>query len=120
MAMHKPTEPRHQRGMQSKGLHVHSYSKKGPLATLLTNHFHDKIFIWSTISSVLGAPLLKIQSFLVFQTTHINAFQIKQSPTFSLLFFAQWIKIAKEEIILCGRIIVNPSHLVISYHTFAA
>jgi hypothetical protein len=51
--------------------------------------------------------------------THIKAVQIKHRPPLSILFLAQVIITAKEEIISWGRIIVRPNHLITAYQTAA-
>jgi hypothetical protein len=91
---------------------------QGLLALRFKNHLQDNKCTWSTKSPTLLILLLKIHSFLLFQTTHITVFQIKITPSLATLFLAHPDSIAMEICRFGGEIRTTPSQFITAYHTF--
>jgi hypothetical protein len=90
----------------------------GPLAFLFRNHLHDRSCTCSTISSTTTTLLLKIQSFLIFQTTHITEFHTKINPALATFSLAHPANTAMEVSIFGGEIKIKPSHFITAYQIF--
>jgi hypothetical protein len=96
----------------------HLQDRHEPLAFLFKNHLQDRSCTYSTISSTTTTLLLKIQSFLIFETTHITEFHTKISHALVTFSLAHPTNIAMEVSMFGGEIKIGPNQFITAYQTF--